>query len=76
MEGVVHKSVEAMMVALHESEAKVQNTLHVAQERIDARFQNQQRHHDEDMHALYDQIVAFQQEGDQSSQGPHRSPSP
>jgi len=47
VEGVVQKSVEAMKVALHDSAVKVQNTLHTTLERIDARFQNQQRHHDD-----------------------------
>jgi len=75
LQGVVQQSVDAMkavlresevmvqnalQTALQESEANVQNTLQAAHDTIDARFRNQQRHYDEDMRALYDQIASFQ----------------
>jgi len=53
----------------------VQNTLQEAQDRIDARIRNQQRHHDEDMRALYDRMTTFRGEGGQSSRSPHPNPS-
>jgi len=69
LQGVVQQSVDTMKAALQESEVKVQNalqtvlqesetnvqnTLQAAHDRIDAQFCNQQRHHDEEMRALYD----------------------
>jgi len=51
--------------ALQESEAKMQSTLQATHDRIDARFRNQQRHHDEGMQALYDQMTTFRQGGQQ-----------
>jgi len=74
LQGVVQQSVNAIKAALRESEVKVQNalqtalqeskanvqnTLKAAHDRIDARFRNQQRHHDEDMHTLYDRMTTF-----------------
>jgi len=79
LQGVVQQSVDAMKAALRESEVKVQTalqatlqeneanvqkTIRAANDRIDARFRNQQRHHDEDMRALYDQMTTFQRGGD------------
>ena len=68
LQGVVQQSVEVVKAALKESEAKVQaalqenetkvqNTLQEAHDRIDARIQNQQRDHNEDMRALYDRMT-------------------
>jgi len=60
VEGVVQKSVEAMKATLQESEDNVQNTLHVAHEEMIDRIRNQRRNHDEDMRALYYQMMALQ----------------
>ena len=57
------KVQSALQTALQESEANMQHTLQAAHDKIDARFHNQQRHHDEDIRALYDQITTLRQDG-------------
>jgi len=61
------KVQSALQTALQESEANMQHTLQAAHDKIDARFHNQQRHHDEDIRALYDQITTLRQDGWYSS---------
>jgi len=57
------KVQNALQTALQKSETNVQNTLQPAHDKIDARFRNQQRHHDKDMCVLYDQMTTFRREG-------------